>query len=144
MMALIVPPCRSRSPRNPRPIRPGSMVRQTYVLVVSMAGPHPWESPSVPGTRRLRSPLHHPNDPIVSTITRAAVILGVDAERLGRAVRDAQVEPWPGRHADGSEVYSWWRLVEVARPLGPPTPPGGPAANANGPSSRNGAARATT
>jgi hypothetical protein len=86
--------------------------------VVSMAGPHPWESPSVPGTRRLRNALHHPNDPIVSTITRAALMLKVDAERLARAVRDAQVPAWPSRHADGSEVFPWWKLVEVARPLG--------------------------
>jgi hypothetical protein len=65
--------------------------------------------------------------PLVSTIPRAAELFELDADQLAQAVEAAQLEPWPGRHADGSLVYPWDALVTVARQLGAevPYPPRG-------------------
>jgi hypothetical protein len=51
--------------------------------------------------------------PIVSTVPRAAAVLGVDAERLAALVELASLEVW-GHHAGGLPVYRWPELVELA------------------------------
>jgi hypothetical protein len=55
--------------------------------------------------------------PIVSTVSRAADLLRLDQAQLAQAVQDAELEPWPWLHADGSRVYPWAGLCEVAAQL---------------------------
>jgi hypothetical protein len=70
MMTPIVPSLPLTVAAQPRPIRPGSMVRQTYVLVVSMAGPHPWAKAPPP-----RQP--HEEAPMIGRCTLGGASAGV-------------------------------------------------------------------
>jgi hypothetical protein len=80
--------------------------------VVRMPGPgHPW-APPAGASKRLA--LDMASQPIVSTVSRAAELLRVEADRLAQVVTEAGLEPWPWHHADGSEVFPWPDLVAVA------------------------------
>jgi hypothetical protein len=73
----------------------------------------------VPDRGRRMPPL---GQPLVSSVSRAAELLKVDADRLAQGVKAAQLEPWPWRHADGSLVYPWDALCRVAADLGATIP----------------------
>ena len=53
-------------------------------------------------------------EPVVSTVPRAATMLGVQPDRLHEAVTRAELEPW-ARHADGSDCFRWPELVAAVR-----------------------------
>jgi hypothetical protein len=59
--------------------------------------------------------------PLVSTVPRAAELLGLDPGRLLGAVERAQLAVW-GRHADGSPVFPWPQLCALAAELGATLP----------------------
>jgi hypothetical protein len=55
--------------------------------------------------------------PLVSTLPRAALMLGLEPEVLAAAVDRAGLQEW-GRHADGSSVFAWGSLLKVAADAG--------------------------
>jgi hypothetical protein len=70
-----------------------------------------------------RSKRVHPEGvPLVSSLSRAAELLALDPGHLAAAIDRAGLEPWPGRHADGSMVWPWSALVGLARQLGADVP----------------------
>jgi hypothetical protein len=71
------------------------------------------------GSQDLHGPPH--GTPLVSTVARAAQLLGMDPGQLAGAVERAQLDPW-GRHADGSAVYGWPQLCGLAVELGATIP----------------------
>jgi hypothetical protein len=63
------------------------------------------------------------HQPLVSTLPRAAFLLGLEPAALSAAVDRAGLEAW-GRHADGSSVCAWPRLLAAAAAAGLPIPDG--------------------
>jgi hypothetical protein len=63
------------------------------------------------------------HQPLVSTLPRAAWLLGLAPEALEAAVDRAGLEEW-GRHADGSSVFAWGPLLEAVQAAGFPIPAG--------------------
>jgi hypothetical protein len=60
-------------------------------------------------------------EPLVSTASRAATMLGCEPAQLVTAAATAGLEPW-GRHANGAAVYRWPELCRAAAAAGIPTP----------------------
>jgi hypothetical protein len=67
------------------------------------------------------TPTHPEGVPVVSTIDRAAAMLGLEPGRLAQAVAQAGVPVW-GHHATGVVVHRWVELLDVARELGAKVP----------------------
>jgi hypothetical protein len=67
-------------------------------------------------------PSHPDGMPVVSTLARAARLLGCSEAELTAAVERSSLEVW-GAHADGSPVWQWRALMAAANEAGLPIPP---------------------
>jgi hypothetical protein len=88
--------------------------------VVMMAGPHR-KAGRPPAGAAQRLARNMTKAPLVSTVGRASELLRVDPGRLAALVSARGVPEW-GRHANGSPVYKWPALVELAAELGATAP----------------------
>jgi hypothetical protein len=66
--------------------------------------------------------IHPLSRPIVATVERCAEMLKLEPGRLAEAVARARLPVW-GHHADGSEVFAWGPLAQLAQQLGGQLPP---------------------
>jgi hypothetical protein len=90
---------------------------RTFEVVTAMAGPHRQHgTPAVGASARLAANMTMA--PIVSTLPQAASMFRLEPTRLAQAVAEAGLEPWPWRHADGSQVWRYAELAELAAGLG--------------------------